>query len=60
MIPSYEELELPLLRVLDEKGGEARPAEVYEKIRVYFPGLTEFDLSETIASGDNRFRNRVR
>jgi restriction system protein len=60
MIPSFEELELPLLRVLDAKGGKARPAEVYERIRAYFPSLTEAELAETVASGDNRFRNRVR
>lgn len=60
MIPSFEELELPLLRALDAKGGKARPAEVYEKVRAYFPSLTEAELAETVASGDNRFRNRVR
>jgi restriction system protein len=60
MIPSFEELELPLLRVLEANGGKARPAEVYEKIKQYFPNLTEAELAETVASGDNRFRNRVR
>jgi restriction endonuclease Mrr len=60
MIPSFAELELPPLRALDAKGGKARPAEVYEKVRADFPGLTEADLTETVASGDNRFRNRVR
>ncbi|HEY4902879.1 MAG TPA: restriction endonuclease [Candidatus Sulfotelmatobacter sp.] len=60
MIPSFEELELPLLRVLEANGGRARPVEVYEKIKQYFPSLTEAELAETVASGDNRFRNRVR
>jgi restriction system protein len=60
MIPSFEDLELPLLRVLDAKGGKARPAEVYEKIKAYFPSLTEAELAETVSSGDNRFQNRVR
>jgi restriction system protein len=60
MIPSFEELELPLLRALEAKGGKARPAEIYEKVRAFFPNLTEAELSETVASGDNRFRNRVR
>jgi restriction system protein len=60
MIPSFEDLELPLLRVLDANGGTARPVEVYEKIRAFFPNLTEAELAETVSSGDNRFRNRVR
>ncbi len=54
MIPSLEELALPLLRVLDAKGGRARPTDVYEKITQYFPSLTEVELTETIARAITR------
>jgi len=60
VIPGYEQLELPLLSILERKGGKARPTEVYDALLKSFPGLTEADLSEVLASGDNRFRNRVR
>lgn len=59
MIPSYSELELPLLHALDIKGGKARPSEIYERLQ-HSLGLSDADLSETLASGDNKFRNRVR
>lgn len=53
MIPSCEELELPLLRVLDATGGRTRPTDVYEGIRQYFPSLTEVELTETVAIDDS-------
>lgn len=60
MIPTYEQLELPILAILERKGGKARPMEVYDALVEAFPDLNEADLSEVLASGDNKFRNRVR
>src|SRR5579863_5300695 len=59
MIPSYEELELPLLQALSQKGGKARPSELYQTLSQALR-LTESDLSETVPTGDNKFKNRVR
>jgi restriction system protein len=60
VIPTYEQLELPILAILERKGGKARPMEVYDTLLEAFPDLNEVDLSEVLASGDNKFRNRVR
>jgi restriction system protein len=60
MIPKQAELEEPMLRVLAAHGGQARPDEVYEGVRRLFPQLTDADLLETVPSGDNKFKNRIR
>jgi len=59
MIPSHQELEVPLLKALADKGGKAKPGEMYEALSRML-GLTDADLAETLPTGDNRFRNRVR
>ena len=39
-IPSQGEIEVPLLMVLTEYGGSAKPRDVYAKIAAMFPDLT--------------------
>jgi hypothetical protein len=60
MIPNFSDLEEPILRVLERRGGQARPEEVYEGVKRSCPQLTESDLVETVPSGDNKFKNRIR
>ena len=60
MLPKQRDLEEPILRVLADRGGQARSDEVYEGVRKLFPHLTEADLLETMPSGDNKFKNRIR
>ena len=60
MLPKQRELEEPILRVLADLGGQARPDDVYEGVRKLFPQLTDTDLLEAVPSGDNKFKNRIR
>lgn len=60
MLPKQRDLEEPILRVLADRGGEARPDEVYEGVRRLFPQLTDADLVDIVPSGDNKFKNRIR
>ena len=59
--PMYREIELPLLKEIDLSGGVARPADLYERLTLYFPQLTEEDLNADISSGgQNKWQNMVR
>jgi hypothetical protein len=61
-LPAYEDtkLWLALLRELDQAGGKAKPVALYPKMRAYFPQITDADIAETLTSGDNKWRNRIR
>lgn len=48
--PTQREVELPLLKVLEIVGGQAKPQEIYPKIAEFFPQLTESDLNERLPS----------
>ncbi len=48
--PTQKQVEIPLLRVLDQLGGEAKPKQVYPKVAEYFPQLTKEDLEERLPS----------
>lgn len=41
--PNQRDIEVPLLRVLLDSGGSAKPKEVYPRVAGYFPGLTPED-----------------
>jgi DGQHR domain-containing protein len=59
MLPKQSELELPLLRALDELGGKAKPPELYPHLQENFEEITGADLEATLPSGANKWRNRV-
>jgi hypothetical protein len=59
MVPNQVEIEIPLLKSLEELGGKARPSEIYSLARKFFPNLTDADLAETLQSGGNKRTNRV-
>ncbi len=59
MLPKQSEIELPLLRVLDEIGGKAKPSEIYPHLQRHFSEITESDLQTILPSGANKWRNSV-
>jgi hypothetical protein len=54
--PKQSEIELPLLRTLQELGGKAEPKELYPKLAEIFPQLTEEDLTARLPSSPSTFR----
>lgn len=60
MMPKQSEIELPLLQTLSRlPNGQARPADVYPLLEKRFSALTKEDLQEELASGGNKWTNRV-
>jgi len=59
MLPSQKEIEVPLLEVLLELGGQGRPKEIYPLVTKKFPQIRDEDLAETLPSGGNRWPNRI-
>jgi len=60
MIPKQSLIEIPLLQVLHDMGGEGVPKEIYPLVAVMFPELTEDDMQETVWKGtSNKWTNRV-
>lgn len=58
-LPIQKDVELPLLLEIEAMGGEARPQDIYTRVTAHFPQITETDLKETIASGGNKWTNRI-
>jgi hypothetical protein len=54
--PKQSEIELPLLKTLQELGGKAEPKELYPKLAEVFPQLTEEDLTARLQSSPSTFR----
>lgn len=59
MLPKQRDIEVPLLKVLVELGGQGKPKEIYPLITSKFPVIRDEDLAETLPSGDNRWTNRI-
>ena len=59
MLPKQKDVDVPLLEVLVELGGQGKPKEIYPLVTKKFPDITEEDLRETISSGGNRWKNRI-
>lgn len=59
MIPKQKDVEVPLLEVLIEIGGQGRPKDIYPRVTKRFPEITEKDLAEKLKSGGNRWKNRI-
>lgn len=60
MLPSLRAIELPLLMVLVEIGGQGTPRDIYPLVTRQFPQLDGRELRETSPSGGNRWVNRIR
>ena len=59
MMPTQQEMEIPLLAALEKLGGKARPQEAYAAVTKLFPELTEADLADQLQSGGSRWTNRI-
>jgi restriction system protein len=59
MMPTQQEIEIPLLTALEKLGGKARPQEVYGAVTNFFPQLTDSDLAEQLQSGGSKWTNRI-
>ena len=60
-IPIEESIQLPLLRVIEDAGGELQPKQAVASVEPYFPGLTEEDRRLLTKSGsESVFVNLVR
>jgi restriction system protein len=59
MMPKQRDIEIPLLKCLEEIGGKAKPSEIYTIVQRFFPNLTDSDLTETLTTGGNKWTNRI-
>lgn len=59
MLPNQRDIELPLLEVLVELGGQGDTKEIYPRVTRKFPNIKEEDLIETLPSGPNKWQNRI-
>lgn len=48
--PKQGDIEIPLLKVLAESGGSAKPRDLYPKVAAYFPELTPEELEQRLES----------
>jgi len=48
--PKQRDIEVPLLRAIEQLGGEAEPRDVYPLVAEYFPELTEDDREQRLES----------
>src|SRR5437773_4453834 len=54
--PKQSEIELPLLKALQELGGKAAPKKLYPRLAKVFPQLNEEDLAARLPSSPSTFR----
>jgi restriction system protein len=59
MLPKQKDIEIPLLEVLVEIGGEGRPKEIYPLVTAKFPEVPREDFLEQISRGMNKWTNRI-
>jgi restriction system protein len=59
MLPKQKGIEVPLLEVLVEIGGQGKPKEIYPLVTKKFPSIRDEDLVEALPSGGNKWTNRV-
>jgi len=59
MLPKQKDIEVPLLEVLVELGGQGKTTEIYPLVTKKFPSIRDEDLSEVLPSGGNKWTNRI-
>lgn len=59
VMPKQSEMEVPLLEVISNIGGQGTPKQIYEQMALKFPQLTKEELEEKLSSGINRWQNRI-
>ncbi len=58
-LPTYNEIELPLLYELEIAGGSSTTSAIYQRLLSHFPSVTSEDLKLAMPSGPNRWQNMV-
>lgn len=59
MMPKQKDIEIPLLKVLVELGGQGQTKQIYPLVTKMFPELTDENLTETLPTGGNKWKNRI-
>ena len=59
MLPSQKDIEIPLLQVLVELGGQANPKDVYPQVAKKFSDVPEAEFKSRLNSGTIKWNNRV-
>jgi restriction system protein len=59
MLPKQKDIEVPLLEVLMELGGQGRTKEIYPLVTKKFPEIKDEDLTEALPSGGFKWTNRI-
>ncbi len=58
-LPKQDEIEEPLLKEIAKAGGEAKPHDLYPRLRAYFPQIADADLALEVAGAQNAWTNRI-
>lgn len=58
-LPKQTEIEIPLLEVLIEMGGNGKAKDIYPLVTKKFPSITDEDLQIKLASGGNKWTNSI-
>ena len=58
-LPKQDDIELPLLEEIEGMGGQAQPSELYPKVTIRFPQITQADLNRTTKQGGSKWENRI-
>lgn len=59
MMPKQRDIEIPLLKALAELGGQGETKQIYPLVTKMFPKLTDEELTETLPTGGNKWKNRI-
>ena len=59
MFPKQKDVEVPLLEVLVELGGQGKTKEIYPLVTKKFPEIRDEDLTEALPSGGFKWTNRI-
>lgn len=59
MFPKQKDIEVPLLRAIIDKGGYAKPKDIYPLVTKEFKCLTKEDLEIRLPRGDNKWKNTI-
>lgn len=59
MMPKQRDMEIPLLKCIDEIGGRGQAKDIYPLVSRSFPNFTKADLDERLSSGGNKWKNRI-
>jgi len=59
MFPKDKDVEVPLLKVLLELGGEGKSRDIISLLTKRFPKITKKELEKNLLTGDNKWETRI-